>query len=47
MGAVLVGDKSDCEYVLLGGNPVGVIKSISRESTYFLQKQLFHPHMVK
>lgn len=45
MGAVLVGDHTDKEYVLLAGNPAQVRKSLDSQCAYYKQEKIVHPHM--
>ncbi len=45
MGSVLVGDMSKYNYSLLGGNPAKVRKEFPKNSAYFIQGDIVHPHL--
>lgn len=45
MGSVLVGDMSDESYCLMAGNPAKNKRSLPKESAYFLQGDIVHPHL--
>jgi len=45
MGAVLVGNHSDDEFVLLAGNPARIKKNLDRDCAYYSQGKIVHPHM--
>jgi acetyltransferase-like isoleucine patch superfamily enzyme len=45
MGSVLVGDMSKYSYSLLGGNPAKVRKEFPKNSAYFIQGDIVHPHL--